>query len=66
MRVLVTGVAGFVGPWVVAALREAGHEVHGLVRGAGPWPRLAAFSPSLHTGDSQRILFISDYHISFF
>jgi GDP-4-dehydro-6-deoxy-D-mannose reductase len=42
MRVLVTGVAGFV---------EAGHEVHGLVRGEGPWPRLAPLPLTLHRGD---------------
>jgi len=50
MRVLVTGVAGFVGPWVAAAFVEAGHEVHGLVRGAGPWPRLAPLRLALHRG----------------
>ena len=41
MRVFVTGIAGFAGPVAAAALLEAGHVVHGLVRGAGPWPRLA-------------------------
>jgi len=54
MRVLVTGIAGFAGPVVAAALREAGHEVHGLVRDAGPWPRLAGLllAPgALHRGD---------------
>ena len=54
MRVLVTGIAGFAGPVVAAALLEAGHEVHGLVRGAGPWPRLAGLplAPgALHRGD---------------
>src|SRR5947209_17587647 len=54
MRVFVTGIAGFAGPVVAAALLEAGHEVHGLVRGAGPWPRLAGLplAPgALHRGD---------------
>src|SRR6058998_1067834 len=54
MRVLVTGIAGFAGPVVAAALLEAGHEVHGLVRGAGPWPRLAGLPlgpDALHRGD---------------
>jgi len=33
VRVLVTGITGFVGPFVVAALRARGDDVHGLVRG---------------------------------
>lgn len=32
MRVLVTGIGGFVGPWLTRALEEHGHAVHGLVR----------------------------------
>ena len=52
MRVLITGITGFVGPWGAAALREAGHEVHGLVRSSGPWPRLADVPPdALHRGE---------------
>src|SRR3989442_6026148 len=54
MRVFVTGIAGFAGPAVAAALLEAGHVVHGLVRGAGPWPRLAGLplAPgALHRGE---------------
>jgi len=35
MRVLVTGITGFAGPFVAAALRARGDDVHGLVRG-GP------------------------------
>src|SRR3989442_10511436 len=35
MRVLVTGIPGLAGPFVAAALRARGDDVHGLVRG-GP------------------------------
>src|SRR5206468_1413333 len=52
--VIATGIAGFAGPVAAAALLEAGHVVHGLVRGAGPWPRLAGLplAPgALHRGD---------------
>ena len=38
MRVLVTGIGGFVGPWLAAALAERGHEVVGLVHGADQPP----------------------------
>jgi GDP-4-dehydro-6-deoxy-D-mannose reductase len=53
MRVLVTGIGGFAGPVAAAALRAAGHEVHGLLRGDPP-PRLAALglpAAVLHRGD---------------
>src|SRR5262245_30769745 len=54
MRVLVTGIGGFVGPVVAAALRAAGHEVLGLTPPAPPSPRLAALGlpvAALHAGD---------------
>src|SRR5438876_1239882 len=51
MRILVTGVGGFAGPWLARALVEAGHEVHGLVRGAGPWPHLEGLTIALHRGE---------------
>lgn len=35
MRALVTGATGFIGAHVAAALRDAGHEVRGLVRPGG-------------------------------
>jgi GDP-4-dehydro-6-deoxy-D-mannose reductase len=54
MRVLLTGIGGFAGPTVAATLRAAGHEVHGLVRGAADRPRLASLGlarEALHRGD---------------
>ncbi|HZP41394.1 MAG TPA: GDP-mannose 4,6-dehydratase [Candidatus Binatia bacterium] len=53
MRVLVTGVGGFVGPPTVAALLAAGHEVHGTVRRPPAPIRRAALGPEvvLHTVD---------------
>jgi GDP-4-dehydro-6-deoxy-D-mannose reductase len=51
MRTFVTGIGGFAGPWLARALLERGDEVHGLVRGGGPWPRLDGLSIALHRGD---------------
>jgi len=42
VRVLVTGAGGFAGPWVVAALRDRGHDVTVLVRGTPPAALAAA------------------------
>jgi GDP-4-dehydro-6-deoxy-D-mannose reductase len=42
VRVFVTGLGGFVGPTLAAALQDAGHEVTGLVRDTRERPRLAA------------------------
>ena len=44
---LVTGIGGFVGPWLTRALRDGGHEVHGLVRPGDASPAGAR----LHSGD---------------
>lgn len=50
MRVLVTGIGGFVGPVVAQALLAGGHEVWGLVR-RPPGPRLAGLCVELATAD---------------
>jgi GDP-4-dehydro-6-deoxy-D-mannose reductase len=39
VRVLVTGIGGFAGPWLAAALADRGHEVVGLVRQGDDPPR---------------------------
>ena len=54
MRVLVTGIGGFVGPVVARTLGAAGHEVLGLVQPGPPSARLAALglpAAALHVGD---------------
>jgi GDP-4-dehydro-6-deoxy-D-mannose reductase len=50
VRVLVTGIGGFVGPVLADALVAAGHGVHGLVRGPVA-PRLARLGVPLTRGD---------------
>src|SRR5262245_48997136 len=50
MRVLVTGVGGFVGPVVAAELLARGHAVHGLARRTVS-PRLGGLTGELHRGD---------------
>jgi GDP-4-dehydro-6-deoxy-D-mannose reductase len=50
MRVLVTGIGGFVGPVMAAALLERGHEVHGLTHGPLN-PRLDVLGVARHPGD---------------
>ena len=51
MKVLVTGGTGFVGPKVVHALREHGHEVRALVRKTERGAQLAGLGAELAVGD---------------
>ncbi len=50
MRVLVTGIGGFVGPVVTETLLARGHEVHGLLHGPCN-PRLDALPVTRHAAD---------------
>jgi nucleoside-diphosphate-sugar epimerase len=47
MRVLVTGVTGFIGAHVAAALVERGAEVHGTALAGAPRERLSALAPGV-------------------
>ena len=51
MRILVTGGTGFVGPHVVRALRDGGHDVRALVREPGRGASLEALGVELAVGD---------------
>jgi GDP-4-dehydro-6-deoxy-D-mannose reductase len=48
---LVTGAGGFVGPYLVRALTERGHEVHGLVHQSDEPGRLDGLPMTAHAGD---------------
>ena len=51
MRILVTGGTGFVGPHVVRALRDGGHDVRALVREPGRAASLEGLGVELVVGD---------------
>jgi GDP-4-dehydro-6-deoxy-D-mannose reductase len=50
-RVLITGIAGFVGSHVAELLMSEGHEVHGLVRESPSQTTRPASNIALHRGD---------------
>ena len=51
MRILVTGGTGFVGPHIVQALRDGGHDVRALVREPGRAASLEGLGVELVVGD---------------
>ena len=51
MKVLVTGGTGFIGPKVVRAIVESGHEVRALARDRSKAAHVAALGAELHEGD---------------
>lgn len=51
MRVLVTGITGFAGPYVADALRVRGHAVHALVRGDARDPGPPQHLEAAHRAD---------------
>ena len=51
MRILVTGGTGFVGPHIVSALRDRGHDVRALVREPGRGTSLEELGAELAVGD---------------
>ena len=51
MRILVTGGTGFVGPHIVRALRDGGHDVRALVREPGRAASLEGLGVELVVGD---------------
>jgi GDP-4-dehydro-6-deoxy-D-mannose reductase len=58
VRVLVTGIGGFVGPWLARALDEHGHEISGLVReGDEPPPGIVGHRADVTVrGEVERVL----------
>src|SRR5437762_13806248 len=57
LRVLITGITGFVGSHLAERLIASGHEVHGLAHENAPFPNLAAIADRvrIHAGDITRL-----------